>query len=274
MHRVNGQAIDQISLSDRGLLYGQSVFETIPVCHQQPLLLEQHLNRLAKGCDALSIAVDLDLIHSEISRFCAEQPSNKVILRVAVTAGEGDRGYANPINPTPQRILSTYPFPSLPKENWRDGIKVGFASVKLAIQPALAGIKHGNRLEQIIARSQWESDWQEALVCDQNNNVIEGTQSNLFIRRSDELITPSLDQCGVAGVMRDQVLAIADNIGVVSRIMSLSLSDIETADEIFLTNSVIGIWPVRECQNRMFKDFSLNHKLLKVLEKNGAIPTL
>jgi 4-amino-4-deoxychorismate lyase len=274
MHRVNGQASDQVSVSDRGLLYGQSVFETIPICHQQPLLLEQHLRRLAAGCAVLAIPLDLELIHSEIIDFCSDLRANKVVLRVTVSMGEGERGYLNPRRPSPLRILSSHPFPSLSKSYWRDGIKVGLASVKLAAQPALAGIKHGNRLEQILARSEWQDDWQEALILDQENNIIEGTQSNLFLRHENVLSTPSLKNCGVAGIMRDEVLALSDSIGVVSKIMSLSLSDLESADEVFLTNSVIGIWPVKQCQNRLLNDFSLSHKLLRALEQNGAIPTL
>ena len=274
MHRLNGKAIDQISLSDRGLLYGQTLFETIPVCHQQPLLLERHLNRLAKGCDALSIAVDLEQLQHEIDEFCEAQTANKLVLRITLSMGEGGRGYANPENSHSQRILSIHPFPKHPKAHWRDGIKLGLAEIKLACQPALAGIKHGNRLEQVIARGQWHDDWQEALLLDQQDQVIEGTQSNLFVRHGDTLLTPDLSTSGVAGIMREQVLELADNIGVTAKIMSLSLADIEAADEVFLSNSVIGLWPVREFQRQTFNDFSISHQLLELLEENGAIPTL
>jgi 4-amino-4-deoxychorismate lyase len=274
MHRLNGKATDQISLSDRGLLYGQTLFETIPVCHQQPLLLERHLQRLAKGCKLLSIELDLEALQREIDEFCQAQTANKLILRITVSMGEGGRGYANPETSHAQRILSIHPFPKHPKAHWRDGIKLGVAKIKLSSQPALAGIKHGNRLEQVIARGQWHDDWQEALLLDQHQFVIEGTQSNIFVRHGDSLLTPDLSDSGVAGIMREQVLELADNIGVTSKIMSLSLADIEAADEVFLSNSVIGLWPVREFQEQTFSDFSISHQLLKLLEENGAIPTL
>jgi 4-amino-4-deoxychorismate lyase len=274
MHRLNGKATDQISLSDRGFLYGQTLFETIPVCHQQPLLLERHLSRLAKGSDALSIELDLEQLQDEVNEFCQAQTANKLVLRITVSMGSGGRGYANPDTAQSQRILSMHPFPKHPKAHWRDGIKLGVAEIELASQPALAGIKHGNRLEQIIARGQWHDDWQEALLLDQRQLVIEGTQSNLFVRQGDTLLTPNLSASGVAGIMREQVLELADNIGVPSKIMSLSLADIEAADEVFLSNSVIGLWPVREFQGQTFSDFSISHQLLKLLEENGAIPTL
>jgi 4-amino-4-deoxychorismate lyase len=274
MHRLNGKATDQISLSDRGLLYGQTLFETIPVCHQQPLLLERHLSRLAKGSEALSIELDLEQLQLEITEFCQAQTANKLVLRITVSMGAGGRGYANPETAQSQRILSMHPFPKHPKAHWRDGIKLGVAEIRLASQPALAGIKHGNRLEQIIARGQWHDDWQEALLLDQQQLVIEGTQSNLFVREGDTLLTSDLSASGVAGIMREQVLELADNIGVPSKIMSLSLADIEAADEVFLSNSVIGLWPVREFQGQTFSDFSISHQLLKLLEENGAIPTL
>ena len=274
MHRLNGKATDQISLSDRGLLYGQTLFETIPVCHQQPLLLERHLNRLAKGCKALSIDLDFEQLQIEINEFCQALTANKLVLRITLSMGEGGRGYANPETPHSQRILSIHAFPKHPKTHWREGIKLGVAEIKLACQPALAGIKHGNRLEQVIARSQWHDDWQEALLLDQQDFVIEGTQSNLFVRHGNAVLTPDLSTSGVAGIMREQVLELADNIGVPTKIMSLSLADIEAADEVFLSNSVIGLWPVREFQKQTFSDFSISHQLLELLEENGAIPTL
>lgn len=274
MHRLNGKAIDQISLSDRGLLYGQTLFETIPVCHQQPLSLERHLNRLAKGCKALSIDLDFEQLKVEIDEFCQAQTGNKLVLRITVSMGEGGRGYANPETTHSQRILSMHSFPKHPKKHWHDGIKLGVAEIKLASQPALAGIKHGNRLEQIIARGQWHDDWQEALLLNQQDQVIEATQSNLFVRHGNSLATPDLNTSGVAGIMREQVLELADNIGVPTKIMSLSLTDIKAADEVFLSNCVIGIWPVREFQEQTFRDFSLSHQLLELLEENGAIPTL
>lgn len=273
MHLINGTPADQISVMDRGLLYGQTVFETIAIEYQQPLLLDQHLRRLVRGCATLAIELDNSLIKAEVMALCKAQQTDRSVLRITLSMGQGGRGYLNPKETSSKRILSLHEYPEIPDANWSTGIMLGVASIQLSQQPALAGIKHGNRLEQVIARSQWRADWQEALLLDQHENVIEGTQSNLFIRAGDIISTPDLYLCGVAGIMRDQVLGLADKVGATPQIMSLSLDDVARADEVFVCNSLIGLWPVREFQGHHYTDFSISHKLLKLLKENGSIPT-
>jgi len=274
MHLLNGRPAEQISLNDRGLLYGQSLFETIAVSHQQALLLEQHLARLQQGCKALGIPLDAQILVAEINALCASLSDQKAVLRITITMGEGGRGYANPETIEANRILSIHPFPKLQKSNWSDGIRLGLSELRLSTQPATAGIKHGNRLEQVIARNQWQADWQEALLLNQHDELVEATQSNIFLRKGNRLSTPELSASGVAGVMRSQILELSELLGVESRIVSLSLADLEAADEVFVSNSLIGVWPVKEFQNICFSDFQFSHNLLKILEENGAIPTL
>ncbi|MEM8501423.1 MAG: aminodeoxychorismate lyase [Pseudomonadota bacterium] len=271
---INGRAADQISIQDRGLLYGQTLFETIAVVDQQPLLLGPHLQRLQSGCDALQIGLDSDLLTKEVTEFCQQQDAEKWVLRVTLSMGVGGRGYKNPDAPEPVRILSRHSYPDHPSELWEQGITLGLVDVRLARQPLLAGIKHGNRLEQIIARSQWQSGWHEALVRDDQDHVIEGTQSNLFIRNGEQISTPDLRNCGVAGVMREQVLQIANKIGASTRIVSLSSADIIAADEVFLSNSLVGVWPVKTFMDRQYDDFNACHKLLKLLQEDGSVPTI
>jgi len=156
--------------------------------------------------------------------------------------------------------------------NWEEGIEMGLAEIRLANQPALAGIKHGNRLEQVIARSQWQENWQEAILLDQNDQVIEATQSNVFILNGDELITPKLDMAGVAGIVRGFLISNAHKFGLTAKTMSLSSDDIETADAVFLSNSLIGLWPIRQFRSRRYSDHKTSHKLLELLIKNEVIP--
>jgi len=279
---VNGEPVDQILASDRGFLYGQTVFETLAVSNGSAHLSELHLQRLAQGCQVLSIPYPDDL-SAEIKTLCefskslSEMPN--CVLRIALSMGSGGRGYANPSQPKVTRVLSLHDYPKHPEHYLRDGIECGVAEIRLSQQPALAGLKHGNRLEQIMARSQWpcaqdgQSRWQEALMLDQDNNVIEGTQSNLFILDGNRLITPRLDQAGVAGVMRETILSLSETLGVTNQIVRLSLSDIEQADSVFLSNSLIGVWPVRCFKNTYYNDFSFAHRLMKLLVKNGFIPT-
>lgn len=276
---VNGEPNDQISAHDRGFLYGQSLFETLAVSNGQPHLVDLHLQRLAKGCAVLGIELPSQL-ESEINAVCSSVKGvDKAVLRISLSMGVGGRGYQNPTRPTTTRVLSTHDYPDHPQSHWQEGIVCGVAQIRLSQQPALAGLKHGNRLEQTIARGQWPSDsngesrWQEALMLDQAGQVIEGTQSNVFILNDDVLSTPELHQSGVAGVMRETVLSTAESLGVSAQLVSLSLDDIERADAVFFSNSVIGVWPVKRLNNTHYNDFGFTHKLMNLLVKNGAIPT-
>jgi 4-amino-4-deoxychorismate lyase len=267
---VNGQPESQISALDRGLLYGQSLFETIAVCNGNAYLLGSHIDRLKRGCEVLGIPLDIALLSQEINTLIQHQ--QRAVVRVTLTMGLGGRGYQNPDTPAPIRILSLHPYPDHPIQYWEEGIELGVAEIRLAHQPALAGLKHGNRLEQVIARSQWQQDWQEALLLDLNKLVIEGTQSNVFIVKENELCTPSLHQAGVSGVVRETVISEALKLGMTVKTMSLCLEHIETADEVFLTNSVIGLWPVKKFYTRLYNGFKTTRKLMKTLIKNEAIP--
>lgn len=270
---VNGIKSSQTSVFDRGLLYGQSVFETIAIINGKPSLINEHFDRLQTGCHTLAIPCDVAVLKNEIRDFLEQLPahSNKV-LRITITMGEGGRGYLDPENPCVSRILSSHDMPRHAKENWQQGIILGLSDVKLAAQPLLAGIKHGNRLEQILARRNWLEHWQEAVLCDYDDNVIEATQSNVFIVKNNCLKTPALTHCGVLGVMRNHVSELADKLGFDVQNVSLSVNDLYQADEIFVTNSIIGVWPVRTFQHVEFSDFSVSQKLLKSIIKNEVIP--
>ena len=269
---VNGVLQDQISVHDRGLLYGQNLFETICVDQQNPLLLDAHIRRLQRGCAVLSIECDEAILREEISLACQSLASSeKAVLRVMLSMGVGGRGYLNPDPAQSVRIISAHPFPVNPQEYWTQGIVLGLSDVILSSQTLLAGIKHGNRLEQVLARSQWLPEWQEALLLDAQQQVIEATQSNVFIRRGDVLLTPELGSAGVAGVMREAILECAQAAGIDAEVSSLSVNDISSADEVFVSNSSIGLWPVKRFQERRYSDFRLSQSLLNSLREYGAI---
>lgn len=269
---VNGQADTQASALDRGLLYGQSVFETIAVSNSKACLLDLHLKRLVLGANTLNIPICIDQVTADIDKALAKLDASRAVLRVAISMGEGGRGYLDPVEATPTRIVSIHSYPDHDSANWLEGIKLGVADVRISHQPALAGIKHGNRLEQIIARSQWQADWQEALLLDQNDCVVEATQSNVFIVKDDTVFTSKLDFAGVAGVAREYIISQLDNLGMRFESVSLSVNQIEAADEVFLSNSVIGLWPVKQFKNKIYSSFKTSHKLLKLMIKNEVIP--
>lgn len=252
-------------------MYGQCVFETIAISNGKPCLLDSHLDRLCYGAKVLNIEVDRAVVAGEVLSLATSL--DKAIVRVNVTMGEGGRGYQNPSKQKTTRIVSLHDYPAHDKRYWSEGVMLGLAEVRLSKQPSLAGIKHGNRLEQIIARSQWKEDWQEALLLDSDDQVIEATQSNIFLIKNNKLVTPSLDASGVAGVMRQCVINEAKDNGFDVLIKPVSVDEVMRADEVFLTNSVIGIWPVNEFNQMKYNGFNVASKLLKNIINNEFIPT-
>ena len=242
---VDGQPASALaSLKDRGLAYGDGLFETIAVKAGAPLLLELHLQRLAQGCSRLAIVADQPLIRSELLAYA--QAMGEGVLKLILTRGDSLRGYGVSPEAQPRRILQASPPAAYPQANALQGIALFDCATRLAEQPLLAGLKHLNRLEQVIARSEWQDPaYAEGLMRDTSGRVIEGVFSNLFMVRQGVLITANLQRCGVAGVMRAALLAEAERLAIPCQITEISLEQLLQADEIFLCNSVYGIWPVR-----------------------------
>jgi 4-amino-4-deoxychorismate lyase len=246
---IDGRPGESITIRDRGLNYGDGVFETLAVAGGAPLALAAHLERLARGCRALGMAPpDADILAAECAQVA--RPQARAVLKIIVTRGAGGRGYLPDAAATPSRIVVTHPWPAHPPQA-RDGIDARFCRFTLARQPALAGIKHLNRLEQVLARKELEgSGCAEGIVLDTGGDVIEGTMSNLFLVRNGVLLTPLLHQCGVAGIVRAAVLARCHDLGIAAHEQAITRADVETAQEIFFTNSVIGLWPVRRLETK------------------------
>jgi len=266
---INGQSADQLTITDRGLNYGDGLFETMHVVNGRVRHRDLHMARLQRGCQALSMQFpDRELLDREIDSLAA--PSAHGVLKLILTRGSGGRGYRPPDAPATTRILQRHAYPDFPQHYWRDGVRVRYCELQLARQPALAGIKHLNRLEQVLARREWNNpDIVEGLVCDQKEQVIEGISSNLFIVVDGIVKTPDLAQCGVAGVMRQCVLAAMQAKNQAVQITTLTKSDISGADEIFLTNSLIGIWPVNRLDQHRYHVGPLTRDLQRHLSCYG-----
>lgn len=261
MYLLNGESKHCIEFSDRGFQYGDGLFETIEILNGKPLFLKQHLQRLVHGCHKLLIPPpEISILSEEAIR--VSQNSDKAVLKLMVTRGSGGRGYRQPDNIQPTRLFSLHPFPDYPEIFRRQGITAMFCDTRLGLNPTLAGIKHMNRLEQVMARSEWNSDKiQEGLMLDINENVIEGTMSNVFIVKNNVLSTPALELCGVTGVIRNIVIQLANNHQIPFIEKTLSQEDINSADELFITNSIIEIWPIKQIANRQYKVGSLTKQL-------------
>lgn len=239
---VNGETADTVSVSDRGLAYGDGLFETMRATEGRFPLWSRHMQRLTEGCRRLGLPVpDSDLLAGECATVIGELLH--AVVRLTLTRGVAPRGYAAPSNPQPTRIIQAGPAPKLWRAWYHHGVRVHVCETRLAAQPRLAGLKHLNRLEQVLARNEWHDDTlAEGLVCDADGFVISATAANLFAVLGGELSTPPVDQCGVAGVARAEILARNEDI-VVRRIR---LQELEQADELFLSSSVRGILPVAE----------------------------
>lgn len=249
---VNGEYTDTISCADRGLHYGDGLFETLAVHDGQPLCWSLHLERLRDGCSRLAIpAPDAQQLYRQALQSVQDLPLG--VLKIIVTRGSGGRGYRPPKDPVPSHILSVHAWPDYPATWAEQGIRARFCSVRLAVNPLLAGIKHLNRLEQVLARMEWDDpEIAEGIMLDAADHVIEGTATNLFACRTGVLYTPRLDGCGVAGVMRALVLQAAATLGIPTREAPLERSAVVEADELFVCNSLAGIWPIIQLDERYY----------------------
>lgn len=246
---IDGVPVGTIPAADRGLQYGDGLFETIAVVEGRPRLWERHVERLRAGCERLAIPMPPEgQLAEEASRLTRRADrADRAVLKLILTRGEGGRGYRPPDSPRPRRILRLTPWPDYP-EAWRsDGVRVRYCETRLGHQPLLAGLKHLNRLEQVLARAEWsDPDVAEGLMLDLDGRVVEGTQTNLFALLEGRLVTPPLNRCGVAGVVREVAIESAAAVGFEVVESVLLPEQLAAADGLFLTSSLAGIWPIRE----------------------------
>ncbi len=263
---INGQDCDTLSALDRGLLYGDGLFETLAVRNGAPLRWERHLQRLLLGCERLSIPCpDIAALTTEALALCKGQA--RAALKLIVTRGGGGRGYRAPAQAQGTRILGCYPWPNYPPEHAREGVRVRLCDTRLARQPLLAGLKHLNRLEQVLARAEWnDEDITEGLLFDREDHVIEATMSNLFLVHDGRLFTPELSDCGVAGIMRSMILEVAAILEIPCAIRPVARAELFAASELLLCNSLIGLWPVRQIDTLRLVPGPVTRRLQQVLD--------
>jgi 4-amino-4-deoxychorismate lyase len=247
---VNGTPAESIPATDRGLAYGDGVFRTFRAVSGEPLHWRRQFNKLADDCARLNIVCPpATVLLAEARAVARAQGQQQSVVKIIVTRGSGTRGYASPRRPTPLRAVGATPQARAPRV--QGGIKVHLCRLRLAQQPALAGVKHLNRLENVLARSEWrDAGTREGLLLDQQGLAIGGTMCNLFIVENKALFTPLLDQCGVAGVTRARVMALAENLAIPCHVTRLPLQRLLDADEVFFVNSVIGLWPLAHLHER------------------------
>jgi len=251
---VNGQPAASLPVDDRGFRYGDGVFETINVRAGAPEFWHAHLRRLRLGAERLKLAWPEEHLLTAEALQLLEQSVDGV-LRIWLTRGTGGEGYRPVANRLPTRILrfSPSPEPAIPSPGFTTrGVSLRVCQTRLGQNPALAGIKHLNRLEQVMAAAEWEAPDVEGVMLDPSGNLIEGTKTNVFFIREGNLITPDLTQAGVAGVVREIVLEEAARTNIPVAVRPIRLAEALAADECFLTNSLIHLWPVRDLDGKAF----------------------
>ena len=243
---VNGGISAYVPASDRGLHYGDGVFETIAVFNGSPRFWQAHMDRLAAGCAALGLRNFAQPVwFREVQTVSAGRA--RCVVKLILTRGSSGRGYAPAADASSTRVVCAYDFPDQAGTLAETGITARICNLRLAIQPALAGIKHLNRLEQVMARAEWSDPRvHEGILLDPEDHVVCATAGNIFLVSGDRLLTPRMDRCGVRGVLRGAILKAFEPRCEQRRIL---LDMLPEADEVFICNAVRGILPVTRIGN-------------------------
>lgn len=262
---VNGASAEQLPLTDRALHYGDGLFETIAVHHGQPVQWSRHLQRLLHGCERLQLpAPDTQQLFAEVQHVASNH--ERVVVKIIYSRGSGGRGYRPPEAAQPSRIVIAYAWPAYPVDWAEQGVRLHLCQTACASSPALAGLKHLNKLEHVLARAEWDAaDIAEGVMCDGNGYVIEGTMSNLLWFKQGRLHTPDLTHSGVAGTTRARILELAAAQGITCEQGRYTLQDLLAADALMVCNAVIGLWPVRQCGEQQYAVSENTRRLQRLL---------
>ena len=265
--RVNGEPVTEVSVRDRGLQYGDGLFETMAARGTRIAHWDRHMARLARGCQRLGIEPPdpVSLARDVEALLTGAEPGLRAVIKVIVTRGSGGRGYRPPLPAEPTRIVSRHDWPAYPSDYATDGIRLGLCETRLSINPRLAGIKHLNRLEQVLARGEWGDEYAECLMRDTEDYVVCGTMTNLFVLREGGLVTPPIDRCGIAGITRQRVIEAAAALGLPCKESRLTLDAVQSAAGLFVCNAIAGLWPVREFAGKAYVTSPPMRALLQAL---------
>ena len=263
---VNGIPAETISVHDRAFQYGDGVFETLAVVNGKPAQLPAHIKRLKTGLKKLDIRIDTDKLQQEIIQYA--KPHESAALKVIVSRGQSQRGYRAPAGIKPNIILMLSEKKYQTEINVNAAIDIQLCKTPLSYNSILAGIKHLNRLEQVLASNEWnDPSIQEGIMCDIDGNVIAATAANIFLWKDNSLVTPDLSQCGIAGTVRQLVLDTAEDLSIPCRIDKCSIDDCHHADALFLTNALAGIKPVKQFESTEYPaDAWPQHLYQKVMQ--------
>lgn len=263
---INGSFDAVISPFDRGFAYGDGVFRTMKMVDGLPENWPLHYQKLVADCAAINIVCpSAELLMSDLQQLFLPFDLSENLLaiaRIIITRGAGNRGYTPPAITAPMRVITKSAMLQYPELRFSEGVSLTVCETRLASQPKLAGIKHLNRLENVLARMEWTDTHTtngiaDGIMVDNAGNVIECTAANIFARFGDTLITPSLTQCGVAGITRQRIINLAHTLPLKAKVEVIDLPTLLSADEVIICNSLYSAWQVKSIQEKTLKTGTL-----------------
>jgi 4-amino-4-deoxychorismate lyase len=271
---LDGRPGATVSADDRAVQYGDGLFETIAIRDGAPRLWDYHVERLQTGAARLGLQVPAKpalraAVHTALDT--AQAGHNRCVAKIILSAGRGPRGYRRTGDASPTLLTGVAEARRLPESSYRDGVTLRLCNTRLALQPQLAGMKTLNRLEQVLARSEWSDDSVfEGLTLDTDGRVICGTMSNVFLITGQALATPAITRCGVSGVMRRHVLELLDRAKIECQVRDVEVGELWAADDVFISNSQFGILPARCCGNHAWQTGETFRRVEALLRESGV----
>lgn len=267
---VNGDLSSSIPVQDRGFAYGDGVFRTFRVIGGMPHHWHLHYQKLSADCASIGIVCPSpEVLMEDLTTLFLDdvESGTHSVAKIMITRGVGKRGYTPPAVMNPMRVVMKLPMPAYPRSYFVEGVNLRICELRLAKQPALAGIKHLNRLENVMARMEWQDESIfDGILLDQDNAVIECTMSNLFCRSKNVLKTPALDQAGVAGVTREQVLTVGKLLELETSETEITLEMLLSADEVLISNSLFGVLQVKRIEDKEWPAMGLAANFRSLIE--------
>lgn len=247
---INGEQEQHLLINNRGLAYGDGVFTTAKVVNGKVQFLSAHIERLTNSCNKLNISLpDFNTIIAELTE--AARKYKLSVAKIIITAGDGGRGYSRQGCSTSNVIITFHPFPGHYLSLQQKGIHLGVSTLKIGINPLTAGIKHLNRLEQVLIRQELDNRIEDdLLVLNCLENVIEATAANVFWFKNNIWYSPTLNDSGVEGLMRNHILQNCSNHCEIN-LVNAKLSALDSIDAMFICNSVMGVMPVKSFENQI-----------------------
>ena len=236
-----------LPLSDRAIQFGDGVFRTLRVQDGKLVFWSRHFRKLCADCAVLGIPAPQELLLlQDIHGLLSDAQCQDAVIKIVITRGESARGYVIPADIRPNRIVQCAAPPQYPDMLYTEGAEIRLCSIRAGWQPALAGVKHLNRLENVLARREWRDPAiLEGLLLDRDGYVLEGVMSNLLLWHNHALLTPLLESAGVAGVMREVAFDAARHLGCAAVEKRLTLAELYAAEQVWMCNSLFGLVPVR-----------------------------